>query len=238
MSDFKYTVNASRHTFKFTEIGNLIYVNTTMVLPTDNDISLMWIQQIEEIQGVIIVEFSSKYELNIHKGECFETREIADQVVNILVKNMDDLTKTQEETVFQCTVYFDSGEKFQVTEIPNDSLGKTVAWLDTTLILPEGFGTEPVISLSKKIENIRGVVKITFINKYRLHIDKGICFEWKDIVPQVVKCLLENLSGNSPCLSAPMVNAVENDTEGSSVLDFFSKLAEIENGEPLFKGVK
>ena len=131
--------------------------------------------------------------------------------------------------VFQCTVYSDSGEKFQVTEIPNDSLGRTVAWLDTTLALPEGFGTESVISLSKKVENIRGVVKIIFTDKYRLHINKGICFEWKDIVPQVIECLLENLSGNSPCLSAPMVNAVENDTEGSSALDFFSKLAEIEN---------
>jgi hypothetical protein len=144
-------------------------------------------------------------------------------------QNVINVNQMSCKEVFQCTVYSDSGEKFQVTEILNDSLGRTVAWLDTTLIFPEGFGTESVISLSKKIENIRGVVKITFIDKYRLHINKGICFEWKDIVPQVIECLLENLSGNSPCLSAPMVNAVENDTEGSSVLDYFSKLAEIEN---------
>jgi hypothetical protein len=146
-------------------------------------------------------------------------------------QNVINVNQMSCKEVFQCTVYSDSGEKFQLTEIPNDSLGRTVAWLDTTMILPTGFNTEPVISLSKKIENIKGVVKITFMSKYRLHIDKGICFEWKDIVPQVVECLLENLSDNSPCLSSPMINAVENDTEGSSGLDFFSKLAEIENGD-------
>ena len=132
MSEIEYTVNISGHTFKFVEIGDIIYVDTTIVLLTENDVSPMWKQQIEEIQGVVRVEVFHKYKLSIHKGSCFKLQEIADQIV---------------------------------------------------------------------------------------------------------KCLVENLGSNTSCLSSPALNTVVTDTEASAVLDYFSKLAEIENKEPLFKKV-
>jgi hypothetical protein len=133
MSEIEYTVNISGHTFKFVEIGDIIYVYTTIVLLTENDVFPMCKQQIEEIQGVVRVEVFHKYKLSIHKGACFKLQEIANQIVT---------------------------------------------------------------------------------------------------------CLVENLGSNSPCLSSPVLTTVGTDTGASSTLDFFSKLAEIENGKPLFKGVK
>ena len=133
MSNIEYTVNVLGHTFKFFEIGDIIYVDTTLVLSTENDIFPIWKQQIEEIQGVVRVGVCHKYKLSIHKGSCFKLQEIVDQIVN---------------------------------------------------------------------------------------------------------CLVENLGSNSPCLSSPVLTTVVTDTDASSTLDFFLKLAEIENREPLFKGVK
>lgn len=95
MSEIEYTVNISGHTFKFVEIGDIIYVDTTIVLLTENDVSPMWKQQIEEIQGVVRVEVFHKYKLSIHKGSCFKLQEIADQIVKCLaeIENKEPLFK-------------------------------------------------------------------------------------------------------------------------------------------------
>lgn len=86
-----------------------------------------------------------------------------------------------------------SGSKFQLTEINNDSLGRTCVFLDTTMLLYENYGDEKMTALTNKIESIKGVAKAIFINKFRLHIEKGNLFDWEEIVMQVIEVLEKTL---------------------------------------------
>jgi hypothetical protein len=86
-----------------------------------------------------------------------------------------------------------SGSRFQLTTIKNDSLCRTCAFLDTTILLYENYGNKKMTALANKIESIKGVSKVMFVGKFRLHIEKGNLFDWGNIAIQVIEVLEKTL---------------------------------------------
>lgn len=86
-----------------------------------------------------------------------------------------------------------SGSRFQFTAINNDSLNRTCAFLDTTLTLYANFNDKKMTALVKEIESIRGVTRVFFTNKYKLHIEKGNLFDWANIAMLVIEVLEKTL---------------------------------------------
>ena len=93
-------------------------------------------------------------------------------------------------TVFDYTS--SSGSRFQLTLINNAFVSTTCAYLDTTMLLPENQSLRQVLeeSISK---NVTGIESITVKSKYRLYIHKGNCFDWGNIVVQVIEVLEKTL---------------------------------------------
>jgi hypothetical protein len=136
-------------------------------------------EKINNIKGIAIVSFIHKYRVYLQKGDLFEWSEIAEQIWNLL------------EERFEYTSL--SGKKFQLEIIKNDSLGRDCAFLDTNILLYENYQDEKMIALANKMKSIHGVVQIFFINKFRLHIEKGNFFDWEKIAMQVIKFLEKTL---------------------------------------------
>jgi hypothetical protein len=86
-----------------------------------------------------------------------------------------------------------SGSRFQFTAINNDSLNRTCGFLHTTLTLYANVNDKKMTALVKEIESIRGVTRVFFINKYKLHIERGDLFDWGNIVMSVIEVLEKTL---------------------------------------------
>jgi hypothetical protein len=102
----------------------------------------------------------------------------------------DTINKTQMSSKFSTILDYtsSSGLRFQLTVINNDSLGKTCAFLDTTMLLPTNDCLKKVLEESVS-ESYAGIESINVVAKYRLYIVKGTCFDWEKIAMQVIEFL-------------------------------------------------
>jgi hypothetical protein len=83
-----------------------------------------------------------------------------------------------------------------LTIINEDSLNRTCAFLDTTILLSVEYSEKEMTVLVNEIETIKSATRVIFSNEYRLHIEKGNLFDWGNIGIQVIE-VLESLTKNN-----------------------------------------
>jgi hypothetical protein len=139
-------------------------------------------KKISDIEGITTVTFSNKYQVHLRKGKLFEWSEVAEQIFLLLDSTikppLDSTIKPHKDEVFEYIL--NTGEKVELVEC-NNGYNKDFAYLNSSFALPIS-NESPLFTAMKAI---KGIVSVRSHDQYRIYINKGTLFQWKDIAEQI-----------------------------------------------------
>ncbi len=60
------------------------------------------------------------------------------------------------------------------------------------------------VRLARRVEDVKGIIKVTISDQYELKIEKARAFDWQEVIPKVLRVISEEMNAGKPVVIKSM----------------------------------